>query len=285
MARIVLSGRGNMDFIEFPFLKEKIPRAADFKFYEPQITEKEGKKIFEQVLLPRIPNVGEIPRMTFSYFDPQAGRYRTVSRGPFPLNVQPLEESDMPAAGLDAGGRPAREEPSALGEDILFIKGRLGALQPSGYRFYRRPWFWGALMSIILLWAVLRILFSIRFRLQTDQRFAQRLRAPRSARRHLNAAKQYLDEDNQDAFFDEIFRALQVYFSNKFHIPAGAVNPEVIKEQLGRNHNGGQVMEQVEDIFRECQAVRYAGTSVEPVRMEYIYRTAREVVDYCERKR
>ncbi|MFO7904730.1 MAG: BatD family protein, partial [Pirellulaceae bacterium] len=73
---MTVRGRGNLDSVTVP----TIPAGSDFQTYSPEVeTRKDvsggrigGEKVFKQVLVPLNPEVGEIPAVTFSYFDPSS---------------------------------------------------------------------------------------------------------------------------------------------------------------------------------------------------------------------
>jgi hypothetical protein len=65
------------------------PRASPerhFRTYEPRLVEQgDDGLVFEQTLVPQSTNAVAVPAVALCYFDPHAGSYRTLVRGPFPL--------------------------------------------------------------------------------------------------------------------------------------------------------------------------------------------------------
>jgi hypothetical protein len=107
--RTVLKGYGNFDRVSAPRLSD----AGSFRTYDPTSAFEprdtvgyEGVKRFEQVIIPKDPSVTEIPGLTFTYFDPDAGQYQTVRTAPIPLQIS----SAGGAAASSAPHRPTASQ-------------------------------------------------------------------------------------------------------------------------------------------------------------------------------
>jgi len=81
-----IRGEGNIDDV----LPPRIAAGRHFWIYDPlEIpAQKADAAAFEQLLVPQSTNAVAVPPVSFSYFDPRAGRYITLTRGPFPLQFQ-----------------------------------------------------------------------------------------------------------------------------------------------------------------------------------------------------
>ena len=90
-----ISGQGDQGSIAIP----RITSGPHFKVYDPKPIPGAEKNaiVFEQTLVPQNTNAVQIPAMSFSYFDPAAGAYRTLTRGPFPIRFHAPEKP--PEAG------------------------------------------------------------------------------------------------------------------------------------------------------------------------------------------
>jgi hypothetical protein len=91
-----------------------------FRVYEPRPLPAQPAETpelrFEQTLVPQTTNATEVPALSFTYFDPAAGAYRTSAAGPFRLQFQARravvgEEAFAPVAG---NGATAAAGPRAL---------------------------------------------------------------------------------------------------------------------------------------------------------------------------
>lgn len=126
--RMRIAGDGNMKSVAFPVLKG----SDDFKVYDPKISQHDGEKILEQVVLPKHDQVTAFPEVRFSYFDSSDHMYRTVTQGPFALTVSPLNKGEeAKVVGINDGDIMEVGDivPEELGRDIRFIKETMGSLQ------------------------------------------------------------------------------------------------------------------------------------------------------------
>ena len=281
--RMTAAGTGNLENVRLP----QWAASKDWKFYDPQVRVEGRQVIAEQVAIPERPQVTELPAIGFSYFDTVARQYQTIQRGPFPIQVRPLQQDErLKVVGLDTPvGAPApvvQEE--ALGQDINFIKTLPGSLTFRGQGMItRRLGFWLALLIFFAGWSGLLARFFLLRKLRTDTRFARRLQAPRHARQGLRQARQLLEQGDQRQFYDVLFKTVQGYFGNKFHLPSGAVSLERIREIVRAKGLDEELEARIEEILLECEQVRYASLAMDAKRMAASYRRAEQVIDAVER--
>jgi hypothetical protein len=78
--KITIRGKGYYDSLRPP----AFTRPADFKVYDLRLLPGgPDERSFEQILIPLSTNATTIPALSFGYFDPNAGAYKTVTQGPF----------------------------------------------------------------------------------------------------------------------------------------------------------------------------------------------------------
>ncbi len=95
--RVTISGNGNLKMAKTPVIE--FP--GDFETYDPKISNNlkyttsgvTGSRTFEFLAIPRYGGEYKIPSYSFSYFDPKAKTYKTLSTPEYVLNV---EKSDQP---------------------------------------------------------------------------------------------------------------------------------------------------------------------------------------------
>ena len=283
--RLKIKGVGNFKTVAIPVLQgDPTENQKNFKFYDPQVKEEEGTKTFEQVVIPAQDKVKELPAINFSYFDVTQNQYQTISKGPFPLNIQkPQPGEELKVVGLHPSSVETSAEPEELGKDISFIKDQPGFFRASGLRLYQGIPFWIINGLSVLLWGFLLAHYRIRHRLKTDVKFARRLHAPRQARLGLQQAKGYLEQGQQKEFYDGTFKTLQNYFANKFHLQAGAISLATIKQVAKSKNGAGPIFEKIEMVFDECEMVRFASAQVDKEKMQTIFRLVEEIIDFSER--
>lgn len=280
--RMRIAGDGNMKSVTFPTLKG----SDDFKVYDPKILQQDGEKILEQVLIPKHDQVKELPAVGFSYFDPTDHIYRTVTQGPFALTVSPLAKGEeAKVVGITEGEfvKVADDVPEELGRDIRFIKETMGPLQKHNYILYRDVRFVFGFVFFGLIWLGLYVHFQYIKRLATDIRLARRLHAPRQARNDLAVAGRFLHEKNVQKFYDSIFKTLQEYLGNKFHLTSGVITVNVLGEHLKTKDHQDIILTSLREIFNECDLVRFASGQVLEEKMKSTFQRAQEAIDFFER--
>ena len=274
-----ISGQGNFKSASAALLKEN----KDFKVYDPTTREEKGEKIIEQVVIPKYDQVKEIPLISFSYFDVESGKYVSVKRGPFPITVKKLEkEEELKVVG---GSLPPvsvlpKEE---LGRDIIFIKEYPGLLIKRDEFFYRSPVFMVIFIFTFSLWLGLWMNYQKTHRLKSDIVYARRLQAPHKAKSGLAQAKKLLAKEDPAAFYDVLFKTLQEYLGDKFHLSSGAITFLAIENILKEKGQRETIGEDLKSIFDECDMVRFATVKMDKGKMENSYRTLEKIIDYLER--
>ncbi len=281
--RMRIAGDGNLKAVNLPAFKD----SADFKVYDPKIIDRNGEKNLEQVVIPNHDKVTQLPAVTFSYFDVVDKQYRTVSQGPFALTVSPIAKTEeSKVVGMSAPNISVEKQPQVvedLGEDIHFIKENIGPLQKKGYLLYRDGRFVLGVALLFLIWLGLFINFEYQKRLSTDIRLARRMHAPRQARLGLASAGRFLHEKDARNFYDSIFKTLQEYFGNKFHIPAGAITVDVLAGHLKSKDQKNAVIDSLREILSECELVRFASAQGLEDKMRATFKRTQEIIDFFER--
>jgi hypothetical protein len=278
--RMRVSGDGNLKAIEMPAFKD----SKDFKVYDPKISEQNGEKTLEQVVIPKHDQVKELPAAEFSYFDTAEKKYFTITKGPFPLAVSPLakgEESKVVGLSPTANSIIVDQQPEELGKDIHFIKENIGAIQKCGSVLYRGAGFITLLLLTVLAWLGLLGNYLFRQRLTRDHRLARRLQAPRQAKAGLAQAAVFLEKGDTTNFCDALVKTLQEYFGNKFHVPTNTVTVAMIAGHLKNNND--KVVEDLRQIFSECELVRFASAQISADKMKNHLQRAQEAIDFFER--
>jgi hypothetical protein len=94
-----IAGTGHLPEIPAPALGN----VPGFKTYAPERVSGEpgNAAVFEQIVIPLATNAVNLPAISFSFFDPSAGTYETLTQGPFTIRVL-----SGPPAGSEESVRP-----------------------------------------------------------------------------------------------------------------------------------------------------------------------------------
>ena len=276
--RMVVSGVGNLKAITLPSIKDE-----RFKVYEPQIKEEDGKKILEQVLIPIKENIRDVPAVDFSYFDVDAGKYQTITRGPFSVEVTPPEKGqEFQAIGF--ADKPVSPVQESFGKDIIFIKERAGAWQNKGNAFARDGVFYAVLIVFLNLWLAVLLLILHHRRLSSDVSYARRAVAYREFRVGWKDAAQWITANNSREFYDTVTNVLRAYLVTKLKISSGEISFEIAEDALRQYKIDAKEIQKLKDVLGVADQVRFAGVSVDAKEMKRAYLDIEEIAEAIERR-
>lgn len=253
--RVELSGSGSLQQALPPGLKE----SDDFKVYKPKLIVENyqrdglnGRKVIEQVVIPKHPGVKEIPALTFSYYDTGSKSYKTLQAGPFPLNVKKASSSGGVSivSSLPSGGQTT--EPTMLGNDLIYLKTRPGKIRPSGA--LQPGWTFAGLSGFpFAVWALMGLVIRKKEQSEKDMAGRRRQLAPRRLRKHLQSLEQ-----GDVEIHARIWTVLTEYLSARLNLPPGELNAMDVEKEI-RNQVEDSTAESLKDWMRRCERARFAG--------------------------
>lgn len=260
---IRITGRGNLENISMPELK----LGDQFRTYEPKLVTADGsQKVFEQIVIPRSDQITEIPPVSFFYFDPEAGTYITITRGPEPLTVR--AGSGAPQLVQSATPGSATADRSPLGIDILDVKRSVPARSE---RPANETGIDPILHSVPIL-ALIGLLIWRRYRdnLGRDISRQRKSMAPRSARDAIRAAEAALAAHHAGDFYQALWQSMADYLAHRANLQAGQISPELI---LQKCRAGGMADDKLDELARLIAAfdeARFARgeTRIDPEKMQ-----------------
>jgi tetratricopeptide (TPR) repeat protein len=244
-----------------------------------------ARAVFEQVVIPERAGAVTLAAPRFSYFDPEAGTYRTLTAAPIVLDVQPPAQAAEAPVGAPAAAPARPSTPETLGRDIVFIKDTPGNLQPAGHRLYRSVTFWALQLVPLTIWALIVVVDRRRLRLRADPRLARFSTAGRSARRAIAAAEATLQAGDRTAFYDRLVHAMREYLSAKLDLPPGAVTADSVVERARGRGVPAEVADGLGELFASCERVRFAPAGEVDGDMRQALARAESLVRALERER
>ena len=278
--RMVIRGTGNLDTVTAPVVEE----SGDFKTYEPQVTRKGASKIYEQILIPNTDGTLEVPRVSFSFFDPLKRQYVTLEEGPIPVEVTKQPEGEKAVTMVAVPGMTQLVYPEErLGRDIIHIKDNIGTLRRKGTRLYKNSLFWTGQALPGAAFLVFFFMYRRRERMRTDIRYARFFHAPRKAKSGLGKAKAFLDKGDAPRFYDSIFKTLQDYLGDKFDLPKGSITSQIIENRLRPAGYDEHVLEMLHEVFLKCEMTRYASSMPAGAETEKVLDNVERIIDYFEK--
>ena len=264
--RVKLAGKGNLK--EIPDLP--LPAMPDMTIYSSKREDNiravsgnqiGGEKIWDYVIVPKVPGDHTIPSLAFSFFNPDRGGYETVTTSPIFLKVAPGKDGGSSFTGLSGLNK---QNLTRLGTDINFIKLNAPDLELRQKPLYASPWVY-ALAGLPLLANAGIILFQRRARRSADGAQARIRRAKRMARRRLReAAKAGRLEPRR--YYDGAAAALTRYLGDRFNLPDIAMTADSLERNLEANGVAPETVKAVLAAMQECDFGRFVSASSPPER-------------------
>jgi hypothetical protein len=255
--RVQISGQGALDSLTLP----DQPAWRDFKAYPP--TSKvatsdqlglQGTKTFEQIVTPQNTDVHELPAFSFSFFDPGAKSYRTLTQPPVQLAVH--SGGTTPAPMIAATKSAGSQAPPP--QDLLPIKEQFGALVPAGSPLLTRPAFLAAQSLPVLAWLAAFVWRKRADSLANNPRLRRQRRVAALVQSGLDDLRRLAAENNSAEFFATLFRLLQEQLGERLDCPASAITEAVIDERLVLLGAPETVLATLRELFQLCNQARYA---------------------------
>ena len=262
--KIVLKGKGNVKLLKDP----KLDLPPDFEVYDPKENTKintsvsgvEGTKTFEYLIIPRHSGEFVIPAYSFSYYDPIQKKYKTSSTPEYKINV--LRGENEPATATGGGNRiVSKKDVALIGSDIRYIKPYGFNLKETNSFYLGSVMFW-IFMTIPFL--ILCLLLLVRNRILASQKDVVGMRkrkARKLASKHLKAAEIHLQNNESSKFYEEVFRSVYGFLSNKFNIPVAELKKKRIELELKNIGVSEKKIKDLISILNACEMARYAPVS------------------------
>lgn len=277
---MAVRGEGNFNSVQVP----KLEGTEGFKVYDPKIlSSTEQEKVFEQVILPVSADIRMTPSPVFSFFDPKAQSYQTLTPGAFPLEVEKQEGASSAVKSEPAFAHmKEKEEERPSVQDIVFIKE-----SPQPCAASRNPYehfsFW--LIQLIPLTGFVTGCFYQRYRkrMTSDSGFARRLRAPGKARQGLLLAGELLKKGQNFEFYDIVHKTLREYLGDRFHVPATGWTALTADQFLEEKMIPADMRGKIIRLFEECDAVRFAKRNPKTADLEQTLKYLAEIIDRMEK--
>ncbi len=279
---IELSGVGNPR----AFAEPRLDPGEDFKLYESDLkseTEVDEEQIrvrkrFSRVVVPRREGSLTLPGVSYAWFDPASGRYRTARTRDISLTVAPSSsEETEPVVFTDLNP----ERVALLGQAIHHIKtGPL--LAGDGRRFPRSGSFW---TFLLLPWPLLLGAWfwrARRERLLADEAGFRARGARRLASRRLRRAERARDDGDFDRFCAELAGGLRGYLADRLDVSAAGLTSDQVETGLSEVAVSSALRERTRALLSDCDFARYAPGSEHSTRMAELYTRATDLIGELE---
>lgn len=278
-----ISGEGNLPLVQAP----KLNLPTSFEQYNIKTTESlnatqggiSGYRQFEYPVIARAEGEFDVPAITFSYFDPSEGAYKTLSSEARTYTVLP---DDSYAGGTSRGlvSGVNKEDIKFLGQDIRFIKLGNGHLRSVDAINMARSTYLVVVLLIVVATILAHVYLRRYLRDLHNNALMKGKRANKVALLRFRAAEKYMEAGQQRGFYEEMLRGLWGYVSDRFNIPVANLTKENIREELDKQGVEQADIEQYMSVISECEYAQYAPAA--SGKMRELYTAGVEIVSKFE---
>jgi len=282
--RVKLAGKGNLK--EIPDLP--LPPMPDLTIYSSKREDNVhpvsadqigGEKIWEYVIVPKVPGDHVIPALAFSFFDPERESYETATTVPITLKVAPGADAGGAFAGLSGLNKQAL---TRQGTDINFIKLSDGDLTARREPLYASPGFYLIAALPLFLNGGIFLFQRRRARRSVDGARERIRRAKSLALVRLHKAEK-AGRLEPRRFYDEAALALSRYLGDRFNLPDIAVNADSLERNLAERSVDQEAIKSAVAALQECDFGRFVAPSAQPERRKDLMRRIGGIIRALER--
>lgn len=254
--RVQISGHGALDSLALPDHSDW----ENFKTYPPtakvNATDQfgiDGSKTFEEIVTPQNSDIKTLPPVSFSFFDPEQKKYRTLTQAATPLIVRAANPGAMPALAATHSGQDSAP-PAA---DVVAIKQHLGTVAQITPPLIQQSWFL-ALQSVPAFALVTSVILRKRKEtLANNPRLRRQRQVAQLVREGLEELRDLASQNKSDEFFATLFRLLQEQLGERLDLPASAITEAVIDDRLRPCGASEETLASLHELFQACNFARY----------------------------
>ena len=255
---IEISGNGNLKQLELPNLDlpqdlEKYPEEIKSNI-KVNVNGISGKKKLHQLVIPRFHGSYDIPSVSFTYFDLNKKKYKTLYH---PSTTIQVAKSEKTATNTTLNfERPQQDEVITINENIRHIKTDTKLFDFSN-PIFGSSYYW-LLLSVSPLLLVLSLFF-----LSNREKFSNSEKAlikqlNKETQTHLVKAENNLSNKDYDSFYKEIYMLWTSFISKKYVIDFAEMNRSTIHETLKNNQIEGELIDELDKILTYCEMAQYS---------------------------
>lgn len=287
---INIRGEGNIQTIGEPLLSPEGLNGFKAYDFESKVTITDrgdgirGEKLFNKVIEPQSEDIDVLPEISFSYFDPDLEKYKTLTHEPIPIEVE-HSDIEIPIRLSLEGTGMTKGQVKILTKDILPIMSDLYSFKNQGSAVYKRSFFLVIVFILpILIVVACTYLQKQRELLYTDVGYARKKRAMAHARKHLSNARELLQLDDKSDFYAALAKTILEHIADKLNVTSAAVTSDNIYDILEKRGVSDDVIKELRQCLESCDYGRFSAGQLTKEQMESTLEIAEKVIVQLEKQ-
>ena len=250
---VTISGQGNPDAINAP----QIPAIANVYVSDPEKDVKSSdtngvvsvQKTFTYAVTPQQPGAVTFPEITFCYFDPVAGAYKTAKTDPIALTVVASTETTARPVMITPEGTKEKSRIDIIGQDIIPIVANVNRLRPSHASSLVTL---TAAVVPMLAYAALALYMRRRRLFEHDTGYARDYMAKSKGQKRLKNVAASAEPT------EELYKALIAFIADKCNVPEAGITSADARQLFEDRSVDAHLVATFDRILRACERARYA---------------------------
>lgn len=281
--KVNVNGKGNLKLFELPQLN--LP--GSLEVYEPEFDEQisttisgmQGRVTNNYTIVPQYKGKYPIPGVSFSYFDPKAKKYKTISSQEILINV-----FEGPVNSADNNSSPVvgtyKQPITATGSQFQFIKLKANLQPKNQEEFFNSKLFYGLLFGPLLLIPLFILVGKKKQAIESDVEGNRIRKANKLTKKYLSEAKKAIGQ--KEAFYEAMERALHNYLKAKLKIETSDLSKDKISELLISKNVEQETVHNFISLLNSCELARYSPTN--QVEIQHDYTKAADVISQIDKQ-
>ena len=261
-----ISGKGNLNLFELP----TVDTPAELEMYQPERKERvrinangiSGNVTDTYTVVPLFKGKYKIPSVSFSYFNPQEKKYKTIATEDFFVDVQEGKE----LITVDTSS-VRKQEVVSTGKNFRYIATKTNFVAAKKIDFFKSNLFY-----VLFLLPLIAIPIGVFIGKKNEERSNDILgnktrKAEKLAKKYLSKAQKQLGK--KEAFYEALERALHNYLKAKLGVETAEISKERITEILkGKNVNAAAIHQFIE-VLKNSDFARYTPFTATEMKEEF----------------
>jgi hypothetical protein len=273
--KVVVSGKGNLKLFELPTVETPV----ELEKYQPE--RKESIRVASDgiigsvsdlyTVVPQYKGKYKIPNIGFSYFNPDAKKYETITTED--LFVDVLEGKEL--VNTDSNiNNVQKKTVVSTGKNFRYIQTKSELESKESSDFYGSKLFYLLLLLPLVAIPVGIVIAKKNEKRNSDLIGRKQRKAERLAKKYLSEAQKQLGK--KEAFYEALERALHNYLKAKLGVEIADISKEKITRILKKKNVEETTVNQFIDVLKASDFARY--TPVTDTEMKQEFEKAKQVI-------